>query len=203
MSNNNSRKLVRNLLGICLLIPAIVMSSGCSLFSSKKPVDKNDPSLSVVFGYFDMEDAPSWGGIDWVSLKQYKPKVAYYGMQVEDGLFFHIGVSKGASVQVEEFGRNTRWYSNATYTYNFGGRGKNDTARVIKTPGVYFVGSYKFKNIDSGSMFKPDTFDMIPANAPSEKELLTQLLKVMQEDSDLAVYHHQIGRIKKRLSALK
>ncbi len=202
MSKNNSRN-PGYLLGICLLVPAILLSSGCSLFSTKTPIDKNDQTLSVVYGYFDMEDAPSWVGIDWVSIKQYKPEVAYYSCGVEEGLFFHIGVDKSASIQVEEFGRNTRWYSNATYTYNFGGKGRNETARVIKKPGVHFLGSYKFKNIDSGSMFRQDSFDMVPAVAPSEKELLTKLLVIMQEDSDLAVYNHQIAMIEKRLRELK
>lgn len=200
--NRNTLARFRLLITACLLVPAILLSSGCSLFSNTKPVDKDDHTLSVVFGHFDMKDAPSWGGIDWVSVKQYKPEVNHYSAGVEDGLFWHIGVSQGAAIQVEQFGRNTRWYSNATYTYNFGGKGKNDTARVIKKPGVYFLGAYKYKNIDSGSFFKPDSFDMIPANAPTEKELLTKLLGIMKKSRSLSGYPHQIGLIQKRLAQL-
>lgn len=200
--NNHTYTNFRALIAACLLVPTILLSTGCALFSNEKPVDKDDHTLSVVFGHFDMKDAPSWGGIDWVSVKQYKPEVTHYSLGVEDGLFWHIGVTQGASIQVEQFGRNTRWYSNTVYTYNFGGKGRNDTARVIEKPGVYFLGAYKYKNIDSGSFFKPDSFDMIPAKSPSEKELLTKLLGIMKKSRSLSRYPHQIALIQKRLDQL-
>lgn len=137
-----------------------------------------------------------------MSIKQYKPKPIYYGSGVEDGLFYHIGIANKSSIQVDKFGRNTRWYSNATYTYNFGGKGRNETALIIKKPGVYFLGSYKYKEIDSGSFFVADKFDMVRSKTPTEKELLTKVLKLMTEDSDLNVYKNQISMIKKRLKAL-
>ncbi len=203
MTTKSRTQLTRHLIALLFIVPAILLSSGCSLFGGGEKIDVNDKSVSVVFGYFDMEDAPSWGGIDWVSVKQYKPDQSYYSCGVEDGLFYHIGVKKGASIQVNKFGRNTRWYSNATYTYNFGGQGRNETSKIIKKPGVYFLGSYKYKNIDSGSFFKPDKFDMVKSKSPSEKQLLKQLLDIMQNDSDLSDYNHQIGMIKKRLAQLK
>jgi len=195
--------LIKSLLTLFVILPAISLSSGCALFSKDDPVDPNDKSLSVIFGHFDMKDAPSWGGIDWVSVKQYKPKQSWYSCGVEEGLFWHIGVHKGSSIQVEEFGRNTRWYSNAVYTYNFGGQGRNKTSKIIKKPGVYFLGSYKYKAIESDSFFKPDNFDMIKTRTPTEKQLLTKLLQIMKGDSDLAVYKHQIRMIQKRLKQLK
>lgn len=185
-----------------ILLPALLLNTGCALFSKEDKVDHNDKSLSVVFGYFNMKEAPSWGGIDWVSVKQYKPEQLYYSCGVEEGLFFHIGVHKGASIQVDQFGRNTRWYSNATYTYNFGGSGRNDTATIIKKPGVYYLGAYQYKSIPSGSFFAPDQFEMEKAKSPTEKELLGKLLHIMKQDSDLAIYTHQIGMIEKRLSVL-
>ncbi len=189
----------KTLITLFLLLPAIIITSGCA--SKGKPVDPKDKTLSVVFGYFDMKDAPSWGGIDWVSIKQYKPKKAYYNAAVNEGLFYHVGVGKG-SIQVDEFGRSTRFYSNTIYTYNFGGSGRNQTSKIIKRPGVYFLGSYKYKAIDSGSFFKPDNFEMIKTRGPSEKKILKRLLKIMQGDSELAIYTHQIKRMKKRLKQL-
>ncbi|MDH5766818.1 MAG: hypothetical protein OEZ38_12475 [Gammaproteobacteria bacterium] len=184
-----------------IILPSILLSSGCALFGTEESVDANDKTLSVIFGHFNMEEAPSWGGIDWVSVKQYKPKVGYYQAGVDEGLFWHIGVTNG-SIQVEQFGRNTRFYSNATYTYNFGSKGRNETSRIIKKPGVYYLGSYKYVPVESGSFFQPDNFDMKKTKSPSEKELLTLVLKKMQEDSDFSVYKHQIGMIKKRLKQL-
>jgi len=203
MLNKFVRSMSKYLVTGCILLPALLFSSGCALFSTEEPIDPNDKTVSVIFGYFDMSEAPSWGGIDWTSVKQYKPKQAYYSCAVEDGLFFHIGASKGSSLQVDQFGRNTRWYSNAAYTYNFGGKGRNETATVIKKPGVYFLGAYKYKPIESGSFFEADKFDMEKTKTPTEKELLTKLLKIMKEDSDYTDYTHQIGMIEKRLKALK
>lgn len=184
-----------------LVLPALLLSSGCA-FNQPDPIDPKDKNRSVVFGFFDMKDAPSWGGIDWVSVKQFKPTKAYFPAAVEEGLFYHVGIPNG-SFQVDTFGRNTRLYSNTIYTYNFGSKGRNKTSRVIKAPGVYYLGSYKYSAIDSGSIFRPDNFKMIESKSPSEKVLLTKVLKIMQDDSDLAIYTHQIRRIKKRLKQLK
>ena len=203
MSNKIVSSISKFLITSCVLLPALLLSSGCALFDTSDPIDPNDKTLSVVFVYFDTEDAPSWGGIDWVSIKQYKPKPSYYGTHVDDGLFFHIGVSNKSSIHVDEFGRNTTWYSNVNYSYGFGSNGRNETALVIKKPGVYFLGAYKYKGIDSGSIFVADKFDMVKTKSPTEKELLTKLLKLIKEDSDYNIYHNQIRMLEKRLKVLK
>lgn len=189
----------KSLITTFLLFPALLLISSCA--SSPDPIDPKDKNRSVVFGFFDLEDAPSWGGIDWVSIKRYRPKKGYFAAAVKDGLFYHIGVPNG-SFQVDEFGRNTRFYSNTRYVYNFGGKGRNQTARKIKKPGTYFMGSYKYKEIDSGSIWKPDNFKMVKSKRPSEKVILKKLLKIMQSDSDLSMYKHQIRRMKQRLKQL-
>lgn len=176
--------------------------SGCSLFSDKEFVDPKNRDVSIVFGYIDAEETPSYGGIDWVTIKQYKPKAKYYFTPWEDGLFYHVGLPKG-SYQVDNFGRHTRWYSNAQYTYDFGGKGRNKTARIIKKPGLYFLGAYKYKHIDSESWLEADSFTMEKIRSPSEKELLIRLLKIMQEDSDLNIYTRQINLIKRRIKKIK
>ena len=43
--------------------------AGCS---STSPVSTTDESLSLVYGYFDMKDAPT--KVQWVGLKQYGGK---------------------------------------------------------------------------------------------------------------------------------
>lgn len=192
--------LTKALITLTLILPIIFLNSGCS-FSKDDPVDPKDKSLSVIYGYFDVEEAPSWGGIDWVSVKQYRPKQAFYNCGLDEGIFWHIGVSKG-SIQVESFGRNTRWYSNAFYSYSFGSQGRNETAKVIKKPGAYFLGSYKYKPIESESFFGADKFDMVKMSSPTEKQVLTRLLQIIEEDSDLSIYRHQISMLKKRLRKL-
>src|SRR4051794_33210086 len=101
--------------------------AGCA---STKTVDVNDQTVSLIFGYFDMKDAPS--DLEWVSLKQYvamgeKPKEAsYYSLAAKDGLFFHIGVEPG-SYQVDRFGGTggIPLLTRRPYEYDFGSRGRN------------------------------------------------------------------------------
>jgi len=199
--NLSCKLLIRSSI-IVFMLSMLFFISGCSFSNKSDPISSKDKSLSVIFGYFDMKKAPSWGGVDWVMVKRYKPRKAYYELATDEGLFYHVGVKKG-SYQVDTFGRDTRIYSNTKYTYNFGGQGRNETSKIIKKPGVYFLGSYRYKEIDSDSFFKPDNFDMIKTKQPTEKKLLTKLLKIMQNDSDLAIYIHQIKRIKKRLNFLQ
>lgn len=203
MQKQLPNKLLRLIISVGILLPAILLGSGCSLFSEKEDIDPNDTTRSLVFGYFDIEDTPSWGGIDWVSIKQFKPKINYYTTDFHEGVFFHVGLPNDSAIQVDRFGRGTRWYSNATYTYNFGGQGKNETGTHINKPGVYFLGAYKYKHHNSGSLFKADSFEMVKTDAPSEKEVLQRVLKMMQEDSELAIYTHQIAMIQARLKRLK
>lgn len=198
-----TNKLTRALSTFFLILPIILVGTGCALLSSKQEsIDPQDKTVSVIFGHFDMKDAPSRDGIDWVTVKQYKPEKSFYSLGVFDkGFFWHIGVSKG-SIQVERFGRNTRWYSNARYAYNFGGQGRNQTARIIKRPGVYFLGSYKYKHIGAKSFFKADNFKMIKTRSPTEKQLLTKMSKIMKESGQYSEYKHQFGMIQKRLRQL-
>lgn len=186
---------------IVVMLTMSALASGCAFFfgGDSDPIDPKRADLALVFGYIDMDDAP--GDLDWVSLKQYSEKPTYYSMGAEDGIFWHIGVEMG-SYQVEKFGTNPGFFSRTSYTYNFGTAGKNETARRIKKPGVYYLGSYKYVHEDSGSWFKPDKFSMKKLNSPGEKELLIKVLKIMQDDSDLSIYKHQIRWIKERIAAL-
>lgn len=190
------------LFSIPFIIFVLFTTTGCSLFSSKEFIDPNNKNVSIVFGYIDAEETPSFGGIDWVTIKQYKPKSKYYFTDFYDGIFFHVGLPKG-SYQVDNFGRHTRWYSNTQYTYDFGGKGRNNTARIIKVPGIYFLGTHKYRHIESESWLKADSFSMEQTKSPSERILLIKLLKIMQDDSDLNIYTRQINLIKKRIKKLK
>ena len=108
------------ILAICLL-----MISGCA--SKGEPVDPKDETLSMVFGYFDMKDAPS--DLRWVSIKRYGDKPLFYEAGARQGLFWHVGIAPG-SYQVETFGGQggIPMLTSSPYRYNFGTRGRNDTA---------------------------------------------------------------------------
>lgn len=184
---------IRRLLAVVGL--ALVVG-GCA--SSGPPVDPKDESRSIVFGYFDMTDAPS--SAEWVSLKQYGDKPVWYDLPVRDGLFFHVGIAPGA-YQVEKFGKNPGFLSNTRYVYNFGTRGRNETSRRIDKPGLYFLGAYKYVEHPTG-WFEQGKFEMQPVNAPSEKELLTRLIKILESDKELQGYSRQLALAKRRLAQL-
>jgi len=165
------------------------------------PIDPKDESVSLVFGYFDMADAPS--NLQWASLKRYDAKEpVWYDMAARDGLIFHIGIGPG-SYQVEKFGGQggIPMLTRAPHEYNFGTRGRNETAIRIQKSGVYFLGAYKY--IDRpGGLFKADKFQMKPMNEPSEKDLLQRLITLLESDSDTKIYTRQIALAKKRLAGL-
>lgn len=182
------------------LLGAVLMLHGCASVPSV-PVDPKDESVSLVFGYFDMGDAPS--KLEWVSLKRYSEKEPVsYAMAARDGLIFHLGIAPG-SYQVEKFGGmgGIPLLARQRYEYNFGTRGRNDTAVRIQKAGIYFLGAYKYVN-HSGGIFKADKFEMQPLKTPSEKELLQRLITMLESDGDLKTYTRQIALAKKRLAAL-
>lgn len=165
------------------------------------PVDPKDESVSMVYAYFDMADAPS--KLQWASLKRYGEKEGHwYDMAARDGLVFHVGIAPG-SYQIEKFGGTggIPFLTSKPYEYHFGTRGRNDTAVRVTKPGVYFLGAYKYIE-HPGGFFKADKFEMKPLQAPSEKELLQRLITLLESDSDLKMYRHQITFAKQRLAEL-
>jgi len=60
-------------------------------------------------------------------------------------------------------------------------QGKKEIDPVIKKPGIYFVGSYKFKMIKKTTMFEQGEYDIIKINKPTEKEVLEKLLKYAKD----------------------
>ena len=179
---------------IRLLAFLVVFVAGCA---TSDPVDPKDPSLSLVYGYIDMADAPS--SLGWVRIKLYDGKNQGYSAAVKKGLFFHVGVEPGP-YQVERFGRHTTLFSTTEYTYDFGTRGRNETAIKIDKPGVYFMGAYKYVEIPTG-WFEQDKFKMERTQTPSERELLARLSTVLQED--YPQYTRQIAMVRQRLAQLR
>ena len=176
--------------------------AGCA--SNGERVDAKDETLSLVYGYFDMKAAPS--SLDWVSLKQYDSKkkdAGWYQLSAKDGLFFHIGVEPG-SYQVDKFGGQggVPLLTRRPFEYSYGNKGRNGTAVRILKPGVYFLGAHEFVNYAGKGFFDADRFDMRPAKAPTEKELLQRLIKELETDRELAGYVRQLRQAKQRLAEL-
>lgn len=174
-------------------IAALFLLAACASYD---PVDPNDPTRSVVYGYIDMEDAPS--SVEWVFIMDYNSDEEGYRTAVEDGIFYHVGIARGPH-QVDTFGRYQTWWSNTSYTYEFGSGGRNETAVRIERPGAYFMGAYKYVSVDTG-WFEQGKFEMKKINRPSEREILATVLERMEADNP--DYIRQIGKVRRRLAQL-
>ena len=183
------------------LLPMVLalLLGGCA---STQPVDANDESLSLVYGYFDMKDAPS--DLTWVSIRQYGTKDGgWYHLRAKDGLFFHVGVEPG-SYQVDKFGGDggIPLLTRRPFEYDYGSKGRNRTAVRIAKPGIYFFGAHQYVNHAGKGFFTADKFEMKAAKSPGERELLQRLIKELESDKELAGYTRQLRLAKQRLSQL-
>lgn len=184
----------RRLAAAAAALSAFLLLAACA---TSDPVDPNDPTRSVVFGYIDMEEAPS--SVEWVFIMDYNSDGDEgYRVAAEDGIFYHVGIAPGPH-QVDSFGRYTTWWSNTSYTYEFGADGRNETAVRIDRPGVYFMGAYKYIDVATG-WFEQGKFEMKRIKRPTEREILTKVLERMESDNP--EYVRQIGMVRRRLAQL-
>jgi hypothetical protein len=183
---------MRNRLWLAFGLIALAFLAGCA--SSGPERDINDPTNSLVFGYVDMDDAPT--GISYATLMQVAPptKSPYWGLAVRKGLFYSAYLPPG-SYQLSRFGGSGFWAGE--HAYNFPRQG-NQTALRIDKPGIYFLGSYKYKTAKSG-MFEPGKFSMEKVGKPSEAELLK---RVLAESDDIPKSAWR-DKIQARLKQLK
>lgn len=168
MSSRNNKRI--NLFSLALLAALALTSCSTPAPKFEKPTK---PGLSLVFGHIDMKDAPT--GIRWVDMRRVRPvaeKDVYY-FWVVDGTFLRSHVPEG-TYKLTQFG-------GGKYTYSFPAQGKGDLDRQITKPGVYYVGSYKYKKIPRG-LFRDDQFDLIPTDSPSELELLKKISVYSRDD---------------------
>lgn len=155
---------------ILLLLAAFALASCSATPKLEKPDGGN---VSLVFGYIDMDDAPS--ELSWVEMKRMRPvtKTPYYNFWVVDGTFFRADVPEG-TYKFTSFGGHSGW-KNTSYNYNFPDQGKGELDRRIDKPGLYYVGAYKYSKIDTG-FFEAGKFDLLPIKEPSELELLERIM---------------------------
>ncbi|MCG8434481.1 MAG: hypothetical protein MJA83_10655 [Gammaproteobacteria bacterium] len=133
----------------------------------------DDPNHSLVFGYIDMSDAPTKVKGAW--LQQIRPIIdaPYRSMGVEDGLFYNIFIPPGIH-QISSFVGSGAL--SGVHEYQFSRQGRNETAVEIKTPGIYFLGSFKYIKVKKTGMFQQRKFSIERVDEPAETELLERLL---------------------------
>src|SRR5262245_33891236 len=139
--------------------------AGCGGGGAGRSID--DPSNSLVFGFVDMADAPT--KVSGVSIRQVAPPVdkPFWGTDVKDGLFYSYYLPPGSYMLASLYGSSML---RGDYQYNFPRQG-GDTSVRIEKPGIYFLGSWKYKSVKTG-FFEQSKFDIERVNSPTEKELL-------------------------------
>ncbi len=170
-----------------LLLALAVVLASCSANPVPKPPK---PDESFIFGYIDMEDAPTW--LHWATIRQFKPptKKPYFSAGAYQGVFYNWYFGPG-SYAVTKFGGSA-----GRTNYTFGIPRQLTEMRVkFDKPGIYFLGSFKYKDIKTG-FFEQGKYDLEKADKPTEKEVVEKLLKLVK---GTAVE----PRLKKHLEGLK
>lgn len=166
-----------------------LMSASLAACGSPKLVAPEGDGESLVYGYIDMDEAPT--RLDWVSMKRMRPltKTPYYNFWVVDGVFFRGSVQPGV-YKFDQFGGHSGW-KNLNASYAFPSQGKGELDREITQPGLYFVGAYSYKKVKTG-FFEAGKFDLVSSNKPTEREILQKILPY-------AKHEHWKDMIEKRL----
>jgi hypothetical protein len=175
-----------------LAVAALALLVGCAGGGHGRSV--NDATNSLVFGYVDMGDAPT--KINGASIMQVAPPTdkPYWGTDVRDGLFYTYYLPPG-SYQLASISGSSFWRGD--YRYNFPRQGSETAVRITK-PGVYFLGSWKYKGVKTG-FFEGGKFDVERVSTPTEAQLLQRILDEDREIKGSAMEE----KIRARLRQLK
>lgn len=171
-----------------VLVAALLACGGGGIpREMKAPVAQN---VSLVYGYLDMSDAPT--DVDWVDIKQMAPPTEkpYRGARVDDGAFYSETLPPG-SYMISGFGGSSFWHKGVIY--DISRQGAPIRVRIQK-PGMYFLGSWKVTQVDTG-FFEAPKFEVQRVGSPTEREVLEKMLP----EAEGTWWE---GQIKRRLAAL-
>lgn len=175
------------------ILCSVVLLSGCA---SNRITEFGDRSLA--YGWLDIKDVDA-NRLHGVTVYQFRPQTSepYYHAAVKkfkNGFLYYTAVlPNGSHKTLSAYGQKCLAVlcTNTRYEYSFGKQGDAVGALVIKSPGVYSLGSYQLKEVKTG-FFEQGKFEVVPAkNAPSKRELLEELLK---EVEDLPVVAERVKR---------
>jgi len=173
-------------------IGLLLLLAGCASSGPARSID--DPGNSLVFGYIDMSDAPTSVDFAWVQQLSPPSDSPFWRMGVKNGLFRNEYLPAG-SYQLSKVSGSG--FFAGQHNYNFP-RQDNQTSLRIATPGIYFLGSFKYKKVSTG-LFEQGKFAIERTSSPSEAELLKRILDENSEVRDSAWGN----RIRARLAQLK
>ena len=165
-----------------ILLTVLVMAAvaqglvGCAQLSDgyKSRFNLADPSLSIVYGYLDLSALPVSVDIDNVAMEGLDGEEPYLGNFIENGVFWNPWMKPGYR-RISSFGGSARGFlEQGWYRFRMGPQGKGDVGLEIKTPGVHFIGAYKYVDEEGGKF----SLQKIPLPAGwTEKKLLQAVLE--------------------------
>lgn len=165
----------------CLVSVFVVMLlGGCAT----GPVIKDFTNRSVGYGWLNIKEVDA-NQLHDVSIYQFRPQIPapYYVTTVKEFkngfLYYSMVLPIGSHKTLSAHGQSCLFFmcTNTIYKYSFGKQGDDVGTVVIKTPGVYYLGAYKLKEVKTG-FFEPGKFEVVTdANAPSQREMLEEILK--------------------------
>lgn len=183
-----------------LLISIVLLMGGCA--SGPRITDFTD--RSVGYGWLNIKDV-AVNQLHNVTVYQYIPRTVepYFGTTLKafkgGYLYYTMALPVGSHKTYSAAGQRCLGFlcGNTIYKYSFGKQGNDAGAVVIKSPGVYHMGSYDLKEVKTG-FFEQGKFDAVPAaNGPSKRELLEEILKDTQDVPVIA------ERIKRELAQMR
>ncbi len=174
---------------LLMLLLAAAMLAGCG--TTTRITDFTD--RSVGYGWLNIKDVEA-NRLHDVSIYQFRPHTAepYYPAAVKEFkggyLYWTMVLPQGAHKTISASGQRCLGFlcSNTSYQYSFGKQGDEVGAVTIRSPGVYYLGSYDLKDVKTG-MFEAAKFEAVPATqAPSRREMLEEILKAAQDTPVIA-----------------
>jgi hypothetical protein len=154
---------------VVLLAGALV---SCGMGSSTHLENPEREHVSFVYGYLDLEDAPT--SLGWLDLERVAPRSddRFYHMRIDEGVFYGEFIDPGSYV-LSGFGGGGTMFSQRT-VYNVSLQ-QTPFKLIVDKPGVYFVGSWKYRDVETG-MFEAAKYDLEETAKPTALEVIERIL---------------------------
>jgi len=156
---------------------ALLLSMAClawTLFGcffggrSVKVFTEREPADAVIFGYFDLKQAPS--GLSGISFERMNTndEARFYGCAVRRNAFYNTRIDPGR-YRMSSFRLSGNFFTSG---FEYQSRSGDSIIEFEVAPrSITFVGSYRYLPQRSGFL-GPRRFDMVPASEPSEREVM-------------------------------
>lgn len=157
-----------------LIMATLFLIGGCASSPLVQPPANNNESL--IFGYVDMRE--SRARLSGAVFKQISPPIEwpFHISNIHRFTVFYTqhGVQPGI-YKMDNLRTIGGFQDSIVGVYDFPKSGKGEMDLKITKPGVYFVGSWKFKRLDG------DKFDIERLNSPTELEVISQVLPYAED----------------------